>query len=77
MNITKAMVLDLASRNDGYLVCEGDPDVVALKESGLVFTRSAGEGWWIARRVIQPSQPWRGFRSSAPAHPAIEIGINA
>lgn len=77
MSITKATALDLASRNDGYMVRAGDPDVVALKEAGLVYTRPAGDGWWIARRIIDPSRPWRGFRSSAPAHPAIEIGINA
>jgi len=67
MSITKATALDLASRNDGYLVRAGDTDITALKESGLVFTRPAGEGWWIARRIIDPSRPWRGFRNSVPA----------
>lgn len=74
MSITKATALDLASRNDGYLVRAGDPDITALKEAGLVFTRPAGEGWWIARRIVFPGQPWRGFRSNIPARTADEIG---
>ena len=77
MSITKATVLDLATRNDGYLVRAGDPDIVALKEAGLVVTRPAGDGWWIAMRIIDPSRPWRGFRSSIPAQRAAEIGVTA
>lgn len=77
MSITKATALDLTSRNDGYMVRAGDPDVVALKEAGLVYTRPAGDGWWIARRIIDPSRPWRGFRSSIPARTEAETGAIA
>ena len=80
MSITKATALDLATRNDGYLVRAGDPDVVALKEAGLVYTRPAGDGWWIARVIVvagDQSRYYRGARLAAgqpPRRTAAKIG---
>lgn len=72
MSITKATALDLASRNDGYFVRAGDPDVVALKEAGLVYTRPAGDGYWIARKIVVAKRPYH-YRSGIER--VAEIGV--
>ncbi len=74
MSITKATALDLASRNDGYLVRAGDPDIAALKDAGLVFTRPAGEGYWIARVIVVAKPSYHGFRTINLARRAAQIG---
>lgn len=51
-----AVLLDLASRNDGYLVeaC-GNDALTALRTAGLVYTRPSGaDGYVIARAVQAP-----------------------
>lgn len=48
--------LDLASRNDGYLMQDADNPVLdTLRRAGLVYTRPTGaEGYVIARAVQDP-----------------------
>lgn len=57
-----ARALELASRNDGYLVGVGDPDIAALKATGLVVTQSVGDGWLIARALPVPRTYARNYR---------------
>lgn len=58
MSISKTTALELASRNDGYLVRAGDPDITALKDAGLVYTRPAGDGYWLARLIVVAQTPY-------------------
>jgi hypothetical protein len=49
-----AYALDLASRNDGYLVQALDnPTLDALRRAGLVYTRPSGADGYVIARAIQ------------------------
>ncbi len=43
--------LDLAQRNDGYLVSSNDTSIIELCRDGLITTRDVGGGYLIARAV--------------------------
>lgn len=43
--------LDLAKRNDGYLVSARDPAIVELIAAGLITVTDVGDGYLIARAV--------------------------
>lgn len=69
-------ILDLASRNDGYLVEARDPAITALRDAGLIITTCAGDGYLIARAVKTASTRKyvaRGSRGSRWVR-AVEVG---
>lgn len=55
--------LDLAKRNDGYLMEALDnPTLDALRDAKLIYTRPAGDGYVIARAiVVSPIRYYGGF----------------
>lgn len=55
-----AYALELASRNDGYLVHErGNPTIEALRKAGKITTRAVDSRYVIARAVVPPARPYR------------------
>jgi hypothetical protein len=62
---TSSAILDLASRFDGYMV-PFNADICELRDSGLITTTYACEGFVIARAVPAPAQSQRwGCRRDA------------
>jgi hypothetical protein len=75
-DVTRA--LELASRNDGYLAATGDPAVESLQRSGLVNISPVGDGYWIVRAVVIPSDNTRYYRGGNRwLRRAAEIGAAA
>ncbi len=58
-----AYALELASRNDGYLVqAINNPTIAALKSSGKITTaKTVDSRYVIARAVHIPHPPYRGY----------------
>lgn len=70
--------LDLASRNDGYMMDVSDPILDALRRSGLVYTQPAGDGYVIVKAVLVhvPRNYAHGSRYR-PRVVGAEIGVGA
>jgi hypothetical protein len=69
-----AFTLDLAGQRDGYLVIAGDPVVDALRESGLVSARAAGDDGCLIVRAIAADPVPRIYRGGSRYARAVEIG---
>ncbi len=67
--------MDLASRNDGYMVhASNNPTISALVKAGKITTTRVDDKYLIARVVKAPSQPYHHARREIPASPAAKIG---
>jgi hypothetical protein len=70
-----AYALDLAKRNDGYLViARENPTIDALKRAGLITTTDVTGGYLIARAVQPTAAPYRYRHDAAGLARAAEIG---
>lgn len=69
-----AYALDLASRNDGYLViAHNNATISALRNAGLITTTAVTGGYLIARSFQPRSAPYR-YRHDAAERVRAEIG---
>lgn len=67
-------VLELASRNDGYMVHgRNNPTIEALRKAGKITTAAVDDRYVIARAVHIPHPPYRGYCTPGYTR-AVQIG---